>query len=837
MPTPSYKLRKEALDRAEKELRGQMAREHGSPFIGHHDIPAPLRQEAERALVTEIDGSIDDFLNYVAKRYPLLAAWTVATTLAQQYGPEMDYASYGPIAERLGMEVIPAHRRDSFNSRFRSACASHGLMLPPNYPGNYIGDYLFQAGVPISQLGRLVNAFLRVERQTGLPSRDDTAEIKSWESKVLDWVPVQLQRLRKILGEDATGYHATVYIRLREREEPQTTFEHRLLEKIKASRTDAGRRALQHPVLTFGDGDLRIEVPANGQSIEVEFGEHQPPHRLNPQESRVIAPPWPPQVRWHTGTPHDGWQSLSLFSDPQTILMFDGDSGRSNGSLNPERGDGQRVPAGSIALASKLPFKINGEDAYPIDTGAFVLYPKPSADLHIIQGSAEYRAQVDPRLRLEIDGCKVARHAEGLLLAEPITVFVRGDVSGLGSNLEIRLDYCGSTSRVPVATNSNDDLVASLNLPEQGPFGKVRVSLHVRNQGRALYRYAFWYWPGLRGLREDTLFESSSMPDNLAEEHLKHMNITGGSLRLRQDIPYLHAILAFSVAQKIVRFTFPPPGVSLFVRTSGGKESAIRIGKRLEVTPEQSASHLVVRCPDQPADIDFKGSIIREPFDRFGLWRRSFAALSVPGAHNIIRLRIASHPGHSVDLVRVGPDPGGAEHLGQGRVRVMAVGPALVPTTRTPIPRYERTWLTTTRLTRRTLYSALTVVGDRNGYVGYKLGQANNRLLAFEISRAAVNMKPVPRYKNTIHRPVTSRIDCARVALRPAVPGTGTRIDVSGPASAVIEAVMEAAGISDVIVTISGRPKTTSLVHAVFAGFTELLKDALKQRSKYGARY
>ena len=64
----SYEMRRAALDGAEKELRGQMAREHGSPFIGHHDLPAPMRQAAEHALVTEIGGSIDDFLDYVAKR-------------------------------------------------------------------------------------------------------------------------------------------------------------------------------------------------------------------------------------------------------------------------------------------------------------------------------------------------------------------------------------------------------------------------------------------------------------------------------------------------------------------------------------------------------------------------------------------------------------------------------------------------------------------------------------------------------------------------------------------------------------------------------------------------
>ena len=836
----SYEMRRAALDGAEKELRGQMAREHGSPFIGHHDLPASMRQAAEHALVTEIGGSIDEFLEYVAKRYPLLAAWTVATTIAEQYGPGMDYASYRPIANRLGIEEIPAHRREAFNSRFRSACAAHGLMLPPKYPGtqDWTGDYLFQAGVPVSQLDQLVAAFLRVERQTGLPFRDDTAEVKSWEAEALERVPGRLQTMRKILREDSTGYHATVYVRLREGEAPESTFERRFIDEIKDLSKGPGP-ALQHPALTFSDGDLRLEH-RHGQSLEVEFGAHRPPHQLNPQESRVVPLPWPSQVRWRTSTPHDGWRSLSLFHDLYTILLFDGDSGRSNGSLNPGRGDGQRVPAGSIALASTLPFQVNGEAAYEIDTDAYVLYPERSTSLRIIQGDAEYRAQVDPRLRLEIDGCKVARHAEGLLLAEPRCVFVRGDVSGLASNLEVKLVYCASTSSVPVVMNSKDELVAPLNLPERGPFGKVRISLHARNQNRALYRYTFWYWPGLRGLRDGAVFESASIPENLAEEHLEHVNGTDGPLRLRQDIPYLRAVLAFSVERKIVRFTFPPPGVSLFVRTSEGKESAISLGKRLIVTPEQSASHLVVRCPDQPADIDFKGSIIREPFDRFGLWRKSFAALSVQGTHNVIRLRIARRPRDLVDLVRVGPDLRGTGASRQGYVRVVPRRAGLVPTTRTPTPRYGKTWVGARLTGRRRLYSALTVIGDCNGYVGYRSGQANRRDLAVEISRdsAAQEMKPVPRRKITIrrfnstrvsftiHRRVTGRFNATRVSLQPADPGTG--VDVSEPGvRSVMEAVMKAAGISDVIIAFDGRPEIVESVRAVFAGFSALLKDAL----------
>lgn len=222
--SPNFLRRQAALREAEQRLRDDMAREHGPPFIAHHDLPVPLRQEAESALITEVGGDLDTFISYVIKEYPHLALWTVATAVAEGYNAENYYRVYPPIAERLGLREIPATRREEFNTSFKSACASLGLMLPKWSPlaGDLVFDYLFQAGVPTGQLHYLIQAFLSAERALGLPSLDDTAAINAWEDAAMELVPPGLTRLPEIILDDTTGYHATSFLRLRTGATPAT---------------------------------------------------------------------------------------------------------------------------------------------------------------------------------------------------------------------------------------------------------------------------------------------------------------------------------------------------------------------------------------------------------------------------------------------------------------------------------------------------------------------------------------------------------------------------------------------------------------------------------------
>ena len=124
---------------------------------------------------------------------------------------------------------------------------------------------------------------------------------------------------------------------------------------------------------------------------------------------------------------------------------------------------------------------------------------------------------------------------------------------------------------------------------------------------------------------------------------------------------------------------------------------------------------------------------------------------------------------------------------------------------------------------RRFSFSALVVVGDRNGKVGYGFGKANDVAEAIRksIEKAKKNMITVPVHKSTIPHSVIGRFKSAKVVLKPAAPGTG--IIAGGP----VRAVMEAAGISDILSKSLGSDNSMNIVKAVFGGLESIL-DARK---------
>ena len=135
-----------------------------------------------------------------------------------------------------------------------------------------------------------------------------------------------------------------------------------------------------------------------------------------------------------------------------------------------------------------------------------------------------------------------------------------------------------------VHSNSSEDQIASLEMPDDGDFGLARVSLHIRGQDRALYRTNFWYWPGLKGLFRERLFVARAIPENLAEKQLLYINLdSSGRLVILEGEPYLRARLCFWVERRLINFSLPPPGISVSVRRSDGSERALKLGASLFV--------------------------------------------------------------------------------------------------------------------------------------------------------------------------------------------------------------------------------------------------------------
>src|SRR6056297_1968730 len=113
---------------------------------------------------------------------------------------------------------------------------------------------------------------------------------------------------------------------------------------------------------------------------------------------------------------------------------------------------------------------------------------------------------------------------------------------------------------------------------------------------------------------------------------------------------------------------------------------------------------------------------------------------------------------------------------------------------------------------RRFSFSALLVVGDKNGRVGYGYGKANDVAEAIRkgVERAKNNMMSVPLKKATIPHQIQGEFKSAKVLMKPAAPGAG--IIAGGP----VRAVMEVAGINDVLSKSLGSQNALNIVKAVF---------------------
>jgi small subunit ribosomal protein S5 len=120
-------------------------------------------------------------------------------------------------------------------------------------------------------------------------------------------------------------------------------------------------------------------------------------------------------------------------------------------------------------------------------------------------------------------------------------------------------------------------------------------------------------------------------------------------------------------------------------------------------------------------------------------------------------------------------------------------------------------------------FSAIVVVGNENGVVGYGLGKAKEVTAAIQkgIDDAKKNLVKIPVYKGTLPHEQYGKYSGAKVFIKPAAPGTGV---IAGGA---MRAVLESVGVKDVLAKSKGSSNPHSVVKATFDALLQL-RDARK---------
>lgn len=648
--------------RAASEAVAQRLRSaEAPPFIGQ----LPLRPAERSAAVERIRLFQNPFsaLCRLLKHQSPLALALIAGEIAGQGDDTPENHRVFPHIERLlgpAAQGLSNAEREQLVLAFRDAAVRLGLTVQPERrPGDLqwrVNELVLQGGARRGHAGTLAEAFLRTERAIGLPEPGDTAACVRFCRAAAERVP-NTPRLRMILENDQTGWHAVLYARLR-RGDPvgESRIGPELAKELEALGTRPVAATRRRPELVLRGLDLCIHVPPGGP-VAIDDGGRE---LVLQGGDLVMRTPWPAAIRWRSGeTP---WRTIGdWLGAPDVCAAFEAESGRFLGSVRP--GERLEVSPGGIALLSRRGFDVNGQPADVILGGVHIAWVAVEQCEAVLDFPGAPPATIAPRPERRISlGPHVARDAEGIVLlgaTAVATVSVPGEAGArLAAQLWLRhpaLPPTGKRVDVALADDGLAQVPVGKLLPQSGPVGRLQAVLTLPGEERALVAASAWYWPGLE--RFDGRRFHGPAPTNLLEAGCRGIHRSPEGISIAGDGDRPEALIALDTAT--LRFTAPGvyaalerPGVPPESATPLPAGTTITLGGNLAWT-------LRVACDNPNAVLEVGRHTDAQAFTRTSVRRISFGSLL------------------------------GALDEGDGEVRVRYLGPADPPRTVCRLARAE----------------------------------------------------------------------------------------------------------------------------------------------------
>lgn len=655
----------DALKNIDDNVRQEMEAPGAPPIIGLVNIENP--DKALSSLVDYLSGNSDN-LTIAFRNYLYASCWSIATILRREYGTGKNYgynAIYPLLEDALCIQFPPnGIARDVLRESFKLLCQRMGIPQPDH--NNYISIYHAQAGVAENMLEHLALAFLRQEKHFGLPSENSSQELNQWEDDALTFLPPGVRSPRFSVELDETGWHATLYTKIRRNGEisPEKYFEKVFFNAIKAQLGKVSSRfattIILRPRLCWNDVSLGLYVPHLDRRLKFWPELNEPNNYLMLRDREVwrLAEPWPTKMRWQNGE-HQG--DITFLSNSNAIAIFDQQSGRLICEASPQNKPGPLNVVETILLCRQS-FNVDGETSHKLGDKSHVaniiLGAQPK---HVTVNGESFDLALQPRRRIMATGGVIAK-GDGKTLYGPEVQFHIETGQNVTENRILRI--LTTNRKVDILLDFDDTGTQSITLPEilsaltdtdasslSNPLRLRMELLGLGNIGSPFFA-EFWVWPNVTVDNNGFLLRAPHPPTNLSLEHCQYIEQDKqGQICLNRDGGYAQARLAFEIDKVIERFSLPYPDVICVRCTANGQKHFLPHYSQVVLREEERFDTITIRCPDDKADLLVRGKVEKNPF--FKGASRNIALRDLMQTSGDARVLIRKNNGVDIELFHV----------------------------------------------------------------------------------------------------------------------------------------------------------------------------------------